>query len=97
MRYRTKLVTTLEEGDAIDLSEDPFVGNCTDPDCTLSKMWEFEYGIVDMIEMETPDCIRVDFTNGESIGFPLNHQVIASNYGINSVEGWFQLDERTSA
>jgi len=91
-----KLVSNLKPGDAIDLSNDPFAGNCTDPDCTSALTWEYEYGIVWNTEVETPDCIRVDFENGESIGFPTNHRVRdARHAGIHSVAGWFRLPDMT--
>lgn len=66
-----KQVSDLVAGDMVDLENDPYAD--ADPG------WEFEYGVVDEIEQETPDCIRVDFANGGSIGFPPDHMLTLSD------------------
>lgn len=35
--------------------------------------FEFEHETVAGVEAETPDCVRVDFESGLSVGFPPDH------------------------
>lgn len=70
---RTK-VRDLQPGDKVDLEGDPYV-NCSDPECTSYITYQFEYGVVDTVEQETPGCIVVHFTNDDVIGFPPDHEV----------------------
>lgn len=75
-----KLVTELQEGDLVDLQNDPFYDRPTDdadPDhdaCRISI--EFEYQTVVGTERETPGCVRVDFEGVCSGGFPPTHTLI---------------------
>lgn len=73
-----RAVRDLAVGDKLDLEHDLYAGvDCGHPDCSRHPMvWRYEYGVVDQIEWETPDCIRVDFDNGESVGFPPDHTVV---------------------
>lgn len=64
----------LKPGMLVDLENDPYT-TCADEECSNCAMWEYEYGEVDDIDQETPECVRVDFTNGDSIGFPTDHEV----------------------
>lgn len=69
-------VASLVEGDLVDLEGDPFVSISDDPDhasCLINL--EFEYCVVAGTEQETPSCIRVDFDNWDSCGFPPDHLV----------------------
>lgn len=66
-----KKVSDLVAGDLVDLEGDPYA----DEDPT----WEFEYGEVEDTERETDDCVRVDFANGGSIGFPPDHLLTLSD------------------
>lgn len=70
-------VDELRPGDLVDLDGDPYACTCAsgDPDCDPGMTWRFEYGRVDETVRETPTCIRVDFSNGESVGFPPDHEV----------------------
>lgn len=78
-----KPVKDLVEGDRVDLEHDEYArmcshgDNCTDPGQHESDLIfdQCEYAIVSGIEQETPDCIRVDFDNRESVGFPTDHEV----------------------
>lgn len=84
----TKRVDDLVAGDMLDLEGDLYadLGACTSERLTGQPCdgrdddghmitWKYEYGRVDTTERETPTCIRVDFTNGESVGFPPEHEV----------------------
>lgn len=62
----------LTPGDKVDLEGDPFAFS-DDPTP------EFEYCVVADLEMETPNCVRVDFENYTSIGFPPDHKVRVLN------------------
>ena len=61
-------VDKLQSGDYVDLEGDIFA----DPE-NDNSWYEYHYAIVDQIEHETPGCIRVDFQDGDSIGFPPDH------------------------
>ncbi len=70
-------VTSLREGDLVDLEGDPIATKPgKDPDhlsCIMAL--EFEYCVVEGSERETPGCVRVDFENFDSCGFPPGHLV----------------------
>lgn len=70
-------VSALREGDLVDLEGDPYAGSVhDDPDHELCLIaLEFEYCVVASIERETPVCVRVDFDNWDSVGFPPLHRV----------------------
>lgn len=55
-------------GDILDLDGIPYV----DPD---DRYWEYMYGEVCGVELETPDCVRLDFTETDSIGLPPDFDV----------------------
>jgi hypothetical protein len=62
----TKRIDELSVGDRLDLQGDRYA---------TSDCWEFEYAEVYAMETETPTCVRIDFTNGDSVGFPPDHLV----------------------
>lgn len=68
-------VSALREGDLVDLDGDPFTGggDADHESCLIAL--EFEYCVVAGVEQETPTCIRVDFDNWDSVGFPTDHFV----------------------
>jgi hypothetical protein len=69
-------VEDLQEGMFVDLEANPF-NVCDVPGCTihgLEGVYDYEYAVVEGIEQETPECVRVDF-EGDSIGFPTGYQV----------------------
>lgn len=68
-------VADLAEGDLLDLESDPYADPAAD-----DVDWLYEYGCVMATERETPDCVRVDFTNGESVGFPPDHTVKVAQF-----------------
>lgn len=70
-----KPVIELEPGDRVDLEDDPFADPRADPDPEPHSIWSMEYGEVSGIDRETPDRVRVDFENGPSVGFPVDHVV----------------------
>lgn len=54
----------------VDLEGDEYADPTgEDPD------WQFEYAQVIAWERESPGCIRIDFTNGQSVGFPPSHML----------------------
>lgn len=63
-------VADLKPGDMIDLEGDLFA----DPE-RADPYLASQYATVDCIEQETRDCVRVDFEEGPSIGFPTSHRV----------------------
>ena len=67
---RTAKVTDLREGDRVDLEGDPFADPRRD-----NIIAEYEYVEVAGIEQETPGCVRVDFYDYDSVGFPTNHRL----------------------
>ena len=73
----SKRIDELVEGDLVDLCGDRIADQPTDePDHDVCRSaYEFEYAVVDGTERETPECIRVDFTNTCSVGFPPDHRV----------------------
>jgi hypothetical protein len=58
----------VREGDMIDLEGDPFADDGQHPE------HEFEFAIVEGSELETPECIRIDF-DSTSVGFPPDHML----------------------
>jgi hypothetical protein len=83
-----KMVSDLVPGDMLDLEDDVIANGpcqweknnpgdiCDDRDDDGKMItWKYEFAVVDQTEQETPDCIRVDFSNGQSIGFPPDHRV----------------------
>ena len=63
-------VLDLRVGDRVDLEGDLIADPAGD-----HPEFEFEFEVVDHIERETEDCIRVDFRSGLSCGFPPDHWV----------------------
>lgn len=59
----------LKPGQLVDLEGDEFAHDACYPVCL------YEYGKVEDIEQETPECVRVDFENFDSIGFPTRHRL----------------------
>jgi hypothetical protein len=68
-------VWALKEGDMVDLEDDPYADPRTDPDPQPHPIWAYEYAKVEGSEQETPDCVRIDFENGPSCGFPPEHKL----------------------
>lgn len=69
-------VALVQRGMMIDLEGDPIATrSCPESWCSCADMWAYEYGRVGGIEWETPNCVRLDFDNGVSIGFPPEHIV----------------------
>lgn len=64
-------VDQLKEGDRIDLEDDEIADQNTD------ELTNFEFELVEVTNTysETHDCIRVDFADCSSIGFPPDHVV----------------------
>ena len=60
-------VRDLKVGDYVDLEGDQYAAEDDD-------VWCFLFAEVAGIEVETPECIRVDF-DGYSYGFPTDHIV----------------------
>lgn len=54
-------VKDLKPGDKVDLSKCPYLNR--------EPLAKFELGVVDEIEVETADCIRVDYRNFPSCGY----------------------------
>ena len=65
-----KAAKDLKPGDLVDLEGDSIADTGDDPSL------EFEYAEVDSIVWETPNCVRVDFTDHPSVGFPPEHLVV---------------------
>lgn len=68
-KLRVKPVWCLREGDMVDLEDDPYADPKKD-DLAL----EFEYAVVLSVNVETEECILVEFT-GTAVGFPPGHYV----------------------
>ncbi len=65
-------VTELVPGDRIDLEGDPYA----DPKGgTFHGLHESMYGFVESVEQETKGCVRVDFQDSPSVGFPAEHEL----------------------
>lgn len=79
-----KRVMDLRVGDLIDLEGDPYADPKTDPSTEPHPFWTYEYAKVDDLDLETDDCLRVDFENGPSCGFPIDHQVRIGSEAINA-------------
>lgn len=80
-------VTDLQPGDYLNLEGDPIAdGPCAyeDPDCQRHRqqMHEMEYSVVTAIEREADNCIRVDFENDDSYGFPPDHIVLREGHDV---------------
>ena len=67
---KTKRVDALRLGDMVDLQGDKHA----DPNGDHPE-YEFEYVSVIGTERETPGCVRVDFSDGGSRGFPPGHEL----------------------
>ena len=63
-------MTELVEDDCVDLEHDPYA----DPEHNHTY-FEYEYVSVAGIDLETPNCLRVDFEGSPSVGFPVEHMV----------------------
>lgn len=74
MTTRMIAIKALKPGDMLDLAGDKFA----DPDHDNPYL-ECQYAVVAGIEFETPNCIRVDFEEGSSVGFPPEHFVRSGN------------------
>lgn len=70
----TKRVTDLSPGDLVDLEGDPYA-ICPDDECNCMVNAEYEYGVVDFVELEPDDVVAVYFDNFGAIGFPPEHVV----------------------
>ena len=68
-------VEEVQVGDILDLEGVPYL----DPD---DQYWEFLYGVVCGVERETPDCIRLDFEETDSIGLPPDLEVRLVGHSI---------------
>ena len=66
----------VEPGMMLDLEGDPYI-ECDDPDCTWSTTYEYEYGVVDSVELEEvglrPAVVYLD--NGDTYAFPRTHKL----------------------
>lgn len=68
----------LKLGDLVDLEGDPYADTSED----WKHYHECEYGVVEGVEQETSDCVRVDFEH-LSVGFPLDHLLtVDGNDGV---------------
>lgn len=65
-----KRIDQLKIGDMVDLRGDQYA----DPG-SLCPWFEFEYAIVDYIEIETSNCTTIGFEGFDIVGFPPNHTV----------------------
>lgn len=60
----------LRAGDMVDLEGDPYA----DPDHDIQS-FQFLYMEVTVVEQETPECVRVNFADWDSCGFPVDHEL----------------------
>lgn len=67
-------VKDLREGDTIDLGGDEYA----DPDSDVTA-FQYLYVPVVGVELETPECVRVDIEGVDSFGFPPDHEVVAAD------------------
>ena len=65
-------VADLKAGERVDLDGDSIADNGEHPE------FEFEYEVVESVEVETPECVLVTFESGFSCGFPTEHSVFVS-------------------
>ena len=63
-------VSDLKPGDMVDLAHDIIADPYGD-----SHVFECEYAVVCGLEIETPECVRVDIEGVDSFGFPPLHLV----------------------
>ncbi|MER9833396.1 hypothetical protein NKJ28_00265 [Mesorhizobium sp. M0145] len=69
----------MKPGDRCDLESDIFADHCGGAidsaamGDTEHPEFQFEFETVQAIEIESADCIRVDFESGFSCGFPSDH------------------------
>ncbi|RWO06324.1 MAG: hypothetical protein EOS07_22055 [Mesorhizobium sp.] len=72
-----RLVSALKPGDRCDLERDIFADSDYyvrgRPENSQHPEFQFEFEAVQAIEIESSDCIRVDFESGFSCGFPPDH------------------------
>ncbi len=68
-------VALVQRGMNIDLEDDPVFAECREDECSCRELWKYEHGKVADVVWETTGCIRLDFDNGESIGFAPEHMV----------------------
>lgn len=87
-------VDALRIGDRVDLEGDIFA----DPFASFQHVYSphpvhrfpehpefaFEFELVENIEVETPDCVRVDFESGFSCGFPPEHWLDVDGEQVHS-------------
>ncbi|MGE3307747.1 MAG: hypothetical protein AB7I52_17460 [Rhizobiaceae bacterium] len=69
-----RLISELRPGDRVDLENDIFA----DPDAYFGdglSRFEFEFEVVDHVEIESPDCSCVYFESGFVCGFPPDHWI----------------------
>lgn len=82
-------VQHLQPGDKVDLADDLIASVPCTPDCDscASRImhYEYEYQIVDEVDQETPESVRVDWCDGESHGFSTNHMLRVHGRGPISV------------
>lgn len=64
-------VKDLKPGMRVNVYGDPFA----DPDKNHPAD-EFQLRVVAGIELETPACVRVDFEEDPSVGFPPDHEIL---------------------
>lgn len=71
----TRSVLDLRPGDRVDLEGDPYA----DPDASQSEegnpAFQYEYQVVESVELETPHCVLVHFEGWDACGFPVKHRV----------------------
>ena len=83
MKTDTRMVKArdVQPGMVLDLEGDPYV-RCDDPDCTMPEIYEYEYGVVDYVELEDVGMMPavVYLENGDAYGFPRDHEL--------KVAGW---------
>lgn len=72
----SQLAKNILEGMTLDLEGDKFA----DPDNTNTY---FKNGLVTVVnvEIETDDCVRIDFAETDSVGFPVEHKLTVVESG----------------
>ena len=61
----------VKEGDFVDLEGDAYADAHNEG---AQYGFEFSYAIVQRVEQETPECVRIDFDH-DSVGFPSDHML----------------------